>query len=73
MWAGNKYLLPDKSYIEAPTTKQMGKEEYGYLFIMWLLILKVWLYFQLSQINRNIEEMESNNTKLHFIRKNCRT
>lgn len=34
MWAGNKYLLPDKSYIEAPTTKQMGKEEYGYLFIM---------------------------------------
>lgn len=25
MWAGNKYLLPDKSYIETPTTKQNGK------------------------------------------------
>lgn len=55
MWAGNKYLLPIKSYIEPPTTKQTGKREI--LLVFWDMTFDFKDLVTFSDVSVNIVEM----------------
>lgn len=55
MWAGNKYPLAIKSYIEPPTTKQTGKREILLLFWDMIFVFKDLVTF--SDVTMNIEKM----------------
>lgn len=77
-WAGNKYLLPIKSYIEPPTTKQTEKREREILLSFWDMTFGFKGLVTFSDVTVNIEEMflkkrkkgKKLQQKLHFLCEN---
>lgn len=70
MSAGNKYLLPIKSYIDPPTKKQTGKREI--LSSCWDMTFCFKGLVKFSDVTVNIEEIlkKKEKQKLHFLCEN---
>lgn len=69
MWAGNKYLLPIKSYIESPTTKQTGKREI--LLSFWGMTSGFKGLVTFSDVTVNTEKMLKKKKEKGKNNKNC--